>query len=203
MPKTIVIGVAVLLGVSAAATAQISGDVVKIGVLTDQSGNFSSLSGTGSVLAAEMAVADYGGMVAGKPIQVINADHQNKTDVGLQIARRWYDVDGADAIVDVPNSAIVLGVQDIAKERNRVRLVSGGGTAELTGKPCSPVGIPWTCDPYSFAVGSARALLEQGNDTWFFLTADFAFGAAMQRDATKIIEAGGRKGLGADKDPVP
>ncbi len=202
MPKTIVIGVAVLLGVSAAATAQISGDVVKIGVLTDQSGNFSSLSGTGSVLAAEMAVADYGGMVAGKPIQVINADHQNKTDVGLQIARRWYDVDGVDAIVDVPNSAIVLGVQDIAKERNRVLLVSGGGTAELTGKACSPVGIHWTWDTYSFAVGSARALLEQGNDTWFFLTADFAFGAAMQRDATKIIEAGGGKVLGAVKHPL-
>jgi branched-chain amino acid transport system substrate-binding protein len=196
------LGVAVLLGLSAAATAQISGDVVKIGVLTDQSGNFSSLSGTGSVLAAEMAAADYGGMVAGKPIQVINADHQNKTDVGLQIARRWYDVDGVDAIVDVPNSAIVLGVQDIAKERNRVLLVSGGGTADLTGKACSPVGIHWTWDTYSFAVGSARALLEQGNDTWFFMTADFAFGAAMQRDATRIIEAGGGKVLGAVKHPL-
>ncbi len=202
MAKTIAIGAAALLAVSAAATAQISGDVVKIGVLTDQSGNFSSLSGTGSVLAAEMAVADYGGMVAGKPIQVINADHQNKTDVGLQIARRWYDVDGVDAIVDVPNSAIVLGVQDIAKERNRVLLVSGGGTADLTGKACSPVGIHWTWDTYSFAVGSARALLEQGNDTWFFLTADFAFGAAMQRDATKVIEAGGGKVLGAVKHPL-
>ncbi len=202
MAKTIAIGAAALLAVSAAATAQISGDVVKIGVLTDQSGNFSSLSGTGSVLAAEMAVADYGGMVAGKPIQVINADHQNKTDVGLQIARRWFDVDGVDAIVDVPNSAIVLGVQDIAKERNRVLLVSGGGTADLTGKACSPVGIHWTWDTYSFAVGSARALLEQGNDTWFFLTADFAFGAAMQRDATKVIEAGGGKVLGAVKHPL-
>jgi len=202
MAKTIAIGAAALLALTAAATAQISGDVVKIGVLTDQSGNFSSLSGTGSVLAAEMAVADYGGMVAGKPIQVINADHQNKTDVGLQIARRWFDVDGVDAIVDVPNSAIVLGVQDIAKERNRVLLVSGGGTADLTGKACSPVGIHWTWDTYSFAVGSARALLEQGNDTWFFLTADFAFGAAMQRDATKVIEAGGGKVLGAVKHPL-
>jgi len=202
MAKTIAIGAAALLARTAAATAQISGDVVKIGVLTDQSGNFSSLSGTGSVLAAEMAVADYGGMVAGKPIQVINADHQNKTDVGLQIARRWFDVDGVDAIVDVPNSAIVLGVQDIAKERNRVLLVSGGGTADLTGKACSPVGIHWTWDTYSFAVGSARALLEQGNDTWFFLTADFAFGAAMQRDATKVIEAGGGKVLGAVKHPL-
>ncbi len=202
MAKTIAIGAAALLALTAAATAQISGDVVKIGVLTDQSGNFSSLSGTGSVLAAEMAVADYGGMVAGKPIQVINADHQNKTDVGLQIARRWFDVDGVDAIVDVPNSAIVLGVQDIAKERNRVLLVSGGGTADLTGKACSPVGIHWTWDTYSFAVGSARALLQQGNDTWFFLTADFAFGAAMQRDATKVIEAGGGKVLGAVKHPL-
>ena len=202
MPRAIMIGVVALLGLSAAATAQISGDVVKIGVLTDQSGNFSSLSGTGSVLAAEMAAADYGGTVAGKPIEIINADHQNKTDIGLQIARRWYDVDGVDAIVDVPNSAIVLGVQEIAKERNRVLLVSGGGTADLTGKACSPVGIHWTWDTYSFAVGSARALLEQGNDTWFFLTADFAFGAAMQRDATNVIEAGGGKVLGAVKHPL-
>ncbi len=202
MPKAIMVGAVALLGLSAAATAQISGDVVKIGVLTDQSGNFSSLSGTGSVLAAEMAAADYGGTVAGKPIEIINADHQNKTDIGLQIARRWYDVDGVDAIVDVPNSAIVLGVQQIAKERNRVLLVSGGGTADLTGKACSPVGIHWTWDTYSFAVGSARALLEQGNDTWFFLTADFAFGAAMQRDATNVIESGGGKVLGAVKHPL-
>jgi branched-chain amino acid transport system substrate-binding protein len=202
MPKAIMVGGVALLGLSAAATAQISGDVVKIGVLTDQSGNFSSLSGTGSVLAAEMAAADYGGTVAGKPIEIINADHQNKTDIGLQIARRWYDVDGVDAIVDVPNSAIVLGVQEIAKERNRVLLVSGGGTADLTGKACSPVGIHWTWDTYSFAVGSARALLEQGNDTWFFLTADFAFGAAMQRDATNVIESGGGKVLGAVKHPL-
>ncbi|HEX3498539.1 MAG TPA: ABC transporter substrate-binding protein [Stellaceae bacterium] len=202
MAKGIAIGVIVLLGLSTAATAQISGDVVKIGVLTDQSGNFSSLSGAGSVLAAEMAAADYGGTVVGKPIEIINADHQNKTDIGLQIARRWYDVDGVDAIVDVPNSAIVLGVQDIAKERNRVLLVSGGGTADLTGKACSPVGIHWTWDTYSFAVGSARALLDQGNDTWFFLTADFAFGAAMQRDATSVIEAGGGKVLGAVKHPL-
>jgi branched-chain amino acid transport system substrate-binding protein len=202
MPKAIMVGGVALLGLSAAATAQISGDVVKIGVLTDQSGNFSSLSGTGSVLAAVMAAADYGGTVAGKPIEIINADHQNKTDIGLQIARRWYDVDGVDAIVDVPNSAIVLGVQQIAKERNRVLLVSGGGTADLTGKACSPVGIHWTWDTYSFAVGSARALLEQGNDTWFFLTADFAFGAAMQRDATNVIESGGGKVLGAVKHPL-
>jgi branched-chain amino acid transport system substrate-binding protein len=202
MQNAIMIGAVTLLGLSAAATAQISGDVVKIGVLTDQSGNFSSLSGTGSVLAAEMAAADFGGAVAGKPIEVINADHQNKTDIGLQIARRWYDVDGVDAIVDVPNSAIVLGVQEIAKERNRVLLVSGGGTADLTGKACSPVGIHWTWDTYSFAVGSARALLEQGNDTWFFLTADFAFGAAMQRDATNVIESGGGKVLGAVKHPL-
>jgi branched-chain amino acid transport system substrate-binding protein len=202
MQNAIMIGAVTLLGLSAAATAQISGDVVKIGVLTDQSGNFSSLSGTGSVLAAEMAAADFGGIVAGKPIEIINADHQNKTDIGLQIARRWYDVDGVDAIVDVPNSAIVLGVQEIAKERNRVLLVSGGGTADLTGKACSPVGIHWTWDTYSFAVGSARALLEQGNDTWFFLTADFAFGAAMQRDATNVIESGGGKVLGAVKHPL-
>ena len=133
-------GLAMLAGLltASAAHAQISDGVVKIGVLTDQSGNFSALSGAGSVAAAEMAAADFGGSVAGKPIVVINADHQNKTDVGLAIARRWYEADGVQMIVDVPNSAIMLGVQEIARERNRVLIVSGGGTADFTNKACSP-----------------------------------------------------------------
>ncbi len=192
----------VLPWLAGAAAAQISDDVVRIGVLTDETGNFSALSGPGSVLAAEMAVADFGGTVAGKRIEVIHADHQNKTDVGVQIARRWYDADGVDVIVDVPNSAIVLAVQGLARERGKALLVSAGGTADLTGKACSPTGVHWTWDTYSFATGSAKALLAQGFKDWFFLTADFAFGQAMQRDATHFIEAGGGKVVGSVKHPL-
>jgi branched-chain amino acid transport system substrate-binding protein len=184
------------------AAAQISDGVVKIGVLTDETGVFSSLSGEGSVEAARMAVEDAGGRAAGKPVVVIDADHQNKTDIGLEIARRWIDAEQVDAIVDVPNSAIVLGVQQLAKERNRVLLVSGGGTADLTGKACSPTGVHWTWDTYAFAAGSAKSIVQQGGDTWFFITADFAFGQAMQRDATRFIEAAGGKVLGAVRHPL-
>ncbi len=187
---------------ASAARAEISDGVVKIGVLTDESGNFSALSGPGSVLAAEMAIADFGGAVAGKPIELIHADHQNKTDTGVQIARQWYDAEHVDAIVDVPNSAIVLAVQQLARERGRVLLVSGGGTADLTGKACSPTGVHWTWDTYAFATGTAKALLAQGLKDWFFVTADFAFGQAMQRDASQIIEAGGGKVLGSVKHPL-
>jgi branched-chain amino acid transport system substrate-binding protein len=190
-----------LLGVSCA-QAQISGDMVKIGVLTDETGLLSTLSGTGSVTAAQMAVEDFGGKVAGKPIQLIHADHQNKTDIGLAIARRWYDNEGVDVIVDVPNSAIVLGVQDIAKQSNRVLLVSTSGTADLTGKACSPTGVQWTWDTYSHSASPARAIVADGGDSWFFITADFAFGHAMQRDATRFVEAAGGKVVGAVRHPL-
>jgi branched-chain amino acid transport system substrate-binding protein len=185
-----------------AALAQISDDVVRIGVLTDETGNFSALSGPGAVLAAELAVADFGGTVAGKRIEVIHADHQNKSDLGVQIARQWYDADKVDMIADVPNSAIALAVQGLARERGRVLLISGSGTADLTGKACSPTGIHWTWDTYAFATGTAKALLAQGYKDWFFLTADFAFGQAMQRDATQVIEAGGGKVVGSVKHPL-
>jgi branched-chain amino acid transport system substrate-binding protein len=194
-------GVAWLLA-GGAALAQISDDVVRIGVLTDETGNFSALSGPGAVLAADMAVADFGGTVAGKRIELIHADHQNKTDLGVQIARQWYDADGVDMIADVPNSAIALAVQGIARERGRALLISGSGTADLTGKACSPTGIQWTWDTYAFATGTAKALLDQGYKTWFFLTADFAFGQAMQRDATTMIEAAGGTVVGSVKHPL-
>jgi branched-chain amino acid transport system substrate-binding protein len=135
------------VGAPSSAQAEISDGVVKVGVLTDETGVFSSLSGEGSIEAARMAVEDFGRKVAGKPIEIIHADHQNKTDVGAAIARRWMDNDGIDVIVDVPNSAIVLAVQELAKEKDRVLLVSTAGTADLTGKACSPVGVHWTWDP--------------------------------------------------------
>ena len=184
------------------AQGEISGGVVKLGVLTDETGVFSSLSGEGSIEATRMAVEDFGGKAAGKPIEIIHADHQNKTDIGASIARRWIDVDGVDVIIDVPNSAIVLAVQQLAKEKNRVLLVSTAGTADLTGKACSPVGVHWTWDTYAFAASSAKSIVQRGGNSWFFLTADFAFGHAMQRDATRFIEAAGGKVVGGVSHPL-
>ena len=202
--------VAALLGIAwtvapsstSRAQGEISGGVVKLGVLTDETGVFSSLSGEGSIEATRMAVEDFGGKAAGKPIEIIHADHQNKTDIGASIARRWMDVDGVDVIIDVPNSAIVLAVQELAKEKNRVLLVSTAGTADLTGKACSPVGVHWTWDTYAFAASSAKSIVQRGGDSWFFLTADFAFGHAMQRDATRFIEAAGGKVVGGVSHPL-
>ena len=178
-----------------------SGGVVKLGVLTDETGVLSSASGEGSIEATRMAVEDFGSKAAGKPIEIIHADHQNKTDIGAAIARRWIDVDGVDAIVDVPNSAIALAVQEIAKEKNRVLLVSTAAIVDLTGKACSPVGVHWTWDTYAIA-SAAKAIVSQGGDSWFFLTADFAFGHAMQRDATRFIEASGGKVIGSVRHPL-
>ena len=186
---------------AAAAHAEISGGIVKLGVLTDETGVLSSPSGKGSIEATRMAVEDFGSKAAGKPIEIIHADHQNKTDIGAAIARRWIDVDGVDAIVDVPNSAIALAVQEIAKEKNRVLLVSTAATVDLTGKACSPVGVHWTWDTYAVA-SAAKAIVSQGGDSWFFLTADFAFGHAMQRDATRFIEANGGKVIGSVRHPL-
>ena len=198
------LGIASMVAPSSPSDAQgeISGGVVKLGVLTDETGVFSSLSGEGSIEATRMAVEDFGGKAAGKPIEIIHADHQNKTDIGASIARRWMDVDGVDVIIDVPNSAIVLAVQQLAKEKNRVLLVSTAGTADLTGKACSPVGVHWTWDTYAFAASSAKSIVQRGGNSWFFLTADFAFGHAMQRDATRFIEAAGGKVVGGVSHPL-
>lgn len=178
-----------------AAHADMSGGAVKIGVLTDQSGVFSSLAGQGSVVAAEMAVEDFGDKL-GVPVELVSADHQNKADVGTQIARQWYDVEGVDLIVDVPNSSVVLAIQDLAREKNRVLIASGAGTAGLTNESCSPNGIHWTWDTYSVAVSTGKAMVEQGGDRWFFLTADYAFGHTMQRDVSSVVTAAGAEVVG-------
>jgi len=185
-----------------AARAQVSGNVVKIGVLNDQSSLYSDISGLGSVRAAKMAVDDFGGKVLGKPIEVIFADHQNKPDLGAGIARRWIDEEGVDTIVDVPTSSVALAVQGIAKEKNRVFLVSGAASSDLTGKACSPVGIHWTYDTYALAHGTGGALVKQGGDSWFFLTADYAFGHALERDTADAVKAAGGTVLGAVRHPL-
>jgi branched-chain amino acid transport system substrate-binding protein len=182
---------------SGAAFGQISDDVVKIGVLNDQSGLYSEITGEGSVIAAQMAAEDFGGSVLGKPIKIVFADHQNKPDIGSAIARKWIDQDGVDAIADVPASSVGLAVQEITREKNRVFLMSGPGASELTGKACSPTGIAWTYDTYSLSKGLVTGLASQGYKTWFIVAADYSFGQAMQQDVTKFVEAGGGKVVGS------
>jgi branched-chain amino acid transport system substrate-binding protein len=185
-----------------AAQAQISDDVVKIGVMNDMSGLYADLGGQGSVEAARMAIADFGGTVNGKKIELISADHQNKPDVGGAIARQWYDNDGVDAIVDVPTSSVALAVQDVARERKKVFLISGAASSDLTGKACSATGIHWTYDTVALANGTGSAVVKAGGDTWFFITADYAFGHALERDTAAVVTASGGKVLGSVKVPL-
>jgi branched-chain amino acid transport system substrate-binding protein len=193
--------VAALLA-AASANAQISDDVVKIGVLTDMSSLYSDATGEGSVIAAQMAAADFGGKVKGKPIEVIFADHQNKPDVGSNIARAWYDTDKVDTIVDVPTSSIALAVQKITQEKDKVFLMSGPGSSDLTGPACSPNGIHWTYDTYALSHVAGKAMVERGENSWFFITADYAFGHALERDASAVVTASGGKVLGAVRAPL-
>ncbi|WP_342643359.1 ABC transporter substrate-binding protein [Rhodoligotrophos ferricapiens] len=190
---------AVLFATSAA--AQVSDDVVKIGVLNDRSGIYSDLSGEGSVVAARMAVEDFGGNVLDKPIEIISADHQNKPDVGSAIATRWYDAENVDAIVDVPVSSVALAVQEVAKQREHIVMFSSAGSSDLTGKACSPYGTQWAFDSIALAKGTATAVTRSGGDTWFFLTADYAFGIAMEADAKRYIDEVGGKVLGSVHHP--
>ncbi|MBS7699668.1 MULTISPECIES: ABC transporter substrate-binding protein [unclassified Chelatococcus] len=187
---------------ASAAMAQMSDNSVKIGVLTDQTGVFSSLAGKGSVVAAQMAIEDFGNRIGGKPVELVSADHQNKADIGAQTARRWYDTEGVDMIIDVPNSSVVLAVQQLAREKNRVLIVSGAGTADLTNKACSPNGIHWTWDTYAAAVSTAKAIVQEGGKSWFFLTADYAFGHTMKADVARVVEESGGKVVGGVQHPL-
>jgi branched-chain amino acid transport system substrate-binding protein len=185
-----------------AARAEFTGKVIKIGVLNDQSGLYADLAGQGSVTAAKMAVEDFGGKVGDVPIEVIFADHQNKPDVGSSIARQWYDADGVDVIVDVPTSSVALAVSGVTKDKNKVFLGSGPGTSDLTGKACSPNTVHWTYDTYALANTTGKAEVQAGGKTWFFLTADYAFGQALERDTTAVVTAAGGKVLGGVKHPL-
>jgi branched-chain amino acid transport system substrate-binding protein len=198
--RTVTAGLGSLV-LAAPALAQIGNDVVKLGVLTDMSGQWADMNGPGSLLAAEMAAADFGGSVLGKPIQVIGADHLHKADVGLGIARRWIENEQVDAIVDVTNSAIALAVQQLTRETNRVALFSSPGTTDLTGKQCSATGFQWVYDNYSNAVGPVKALIDKGNDSWFIVTADFAFGHSLEKIGTDTITANGGKVVGTIRHP--
>ena len=190
------------LALPLAARADFTGKVIKIGVLNDQSGLYADLAGQGSVTAAKMAVEEMGGKIGDATIEVVFADHQNKADVGSNIARHWIDVDGVDVIVDVPTSSVALAVAGVVKEKNKVFLASGPATSDLTGKACTPNTVHWTYDTYALAHTTGTAEVQSGGDTWFFLTADYAFGQALERDTTAVVTAAGGKILGGVKHPL-
>lgn len=182
--------------------AQNSGNPVKIGVLTDMSSLFSDIGGQGSVIAAQMAIDDFGGNVLGKPIQLVFADHQNKTDIAANKSREWFDSDKVTAIVDLLPSGVALSVAEVARQKNKVVLVSGGGTTRLTNENCSPNTIHWTYDTYSLATNTVRAMINKGMKTWFFVTVDYALGSSLEKDAVDAVKAGGGEVLGQVKHPV-
>ncbi len=185
-----------------AGSAAAQNKTIKIGSLSDQSSLYADIGGPGSTVAAQMAVEDSGMAAKGWKFDVISADHQNKPDVGVSIARQWFDVDKVDVIVDVPNSGVALAVNNVIKEKNKVFLNSGAGTSDLTGKACTPNTIHWTYDTYALANGTGNALTKGGGDTWFFLTADYAFGAALERDTTNAVTKAGGKVVGTVRHPL-
>jgi branched-chain amino acid transport system substrate-binding protein len=185
------------------AHAQISDGVVKIGVMDDMSGPYADIQGPGDVVAVKMAVEDFGGQVNGKPIDVVSADLQNKADVGLAIARRWYDVENVDVIMGLGNSAVALAVQGITQEKKKISITTSAGSTALTGKSCSPLGMHWVYDTYALANGTANAVIANGGgDSWFFLTADYAFGHALEADTAAVVKKKGGKVLGAVRVPL-
>ena len=184
------------------AGAQMSDNVVKIGVLNDRSGLYADLSGQGSVIAAQMAAQDYGAAAKGVKVEIIGADHQNKPDIGSNIARQWLDIDKVDVIVDVPNSGVALAVNEIVREKNKVYLNSGAGTSDLTGKACSPNTVHWTYDTWALANGTGKAVVQSGGDTWFFIVADYAFGQTLERETSAVVTANGGKVLGSVRHPL-
>ncbi len=201
-PRSLVLAALLLAGFSPAAQAQISDEVVRIGVLNDQSGLYADLGGPGSVVAAKMAVEDAGGSVLGKPVEIVVADHQNKADIGAALARQWFDVDKVDMAIDFDNSSVALAVEQIAKERNRIAIATAVGSTDFTGKACSPTAISWTYDSYALTTSLARALTQKGLDSWFFVTVDYAFGHSMEADATRAVLAAGGRVLGGVRHPL-
>lgn len=198
----------IALGFAAGAQAQsrpadaISNDVVRIGLLLDMSSLYADITGTGSVAAAQMAIEDFGGKVLGKPVELVHADHQNKADIAASKAREWYDRDKVDAILDVAASGPALAVVPIAKEKNRIAVFSGPGSARLTNDACTAVTVHYAYDTYALANSTARAVVKNGGDSWFFLTADYTFGTTLEKDASDVIRANGGKVLGSVRHPL-
>ncbi|MGT2454089.1 ABC transporter substrate-binding protein [Cupriavidus basilensis] len=196
------LSLAALLAASTA-QAEITDGVVRIGVLNDQTGVYAGLAGPGSVWAAKKAVQDFAPEKHGLKVEIVAADHQNKPDVGASIARRWFDVDKVDAIVDVPTSSVILAVNQVVKEKNKVMIVTGGGTSDLTGKACTPNAIHWAYDTWALANGTGKAVVKSGGKSWFFVTADYAFGHSLERDTEAVVVRNGGKVLGKIRHPFP
>ena len=197
--KSMLLGAVALAAVAAPAAAQTN---VKIGVLSDMSSLYADLGGAGSVLAARMAVEDFGAAAKGLRVEFVSADHQNRPDVGSNIARQWYDRDGVDVIVDVPNSGVALAVNGVTREKNKVFLVSGAATSALTGEQCSPNTIHWPYATWALANGTGRAIVQQGGDTWFFMTADYAFGHQLEADTSNVVRQLGGRVVGGVRTPL-
>ncbi|ASY64423.1 Leucine-, isoleucine-, valine-, threonine-, and alanine-binding protein [Sinorhizobium sojae CCBAU 05684] len=202
MRKTLVTTLAMLLAGSTAAFADASDGKVKIGILNDQSGVYADFGGKFSYEAALMAVEDFGGKVLDVPVEVVTADHQNKPDIASNIARQWYDTEQVDSIMELTTSSVALAVQAISKEKKKIDIVTGAATTELTGKQCSPYGFHWAYDTYSLAVGTGGALVKQGGDSWFFLTADYAFGYSLEENTANFVKENGGTVVGAVRHPL-
>ncbi len=205
MKRSLSLAAALLLTANTAfaADSKVSDDAVKIGVLTDMTGYYSDLAGPGSLEAARMAVADFGGKVLGKPIVVLGADHQLKADVASTVARKWFDEEKVDAIVDLVSSSTALAVMPVAAEKKRITLLSGPGTTAITGAKCTPYNVHWTYNNWALANGTGREVVKQGGDTWYFLTADYVFGKSLEEDTSNVVKAAGGKVLGFSRHPSP
>lgn len=191
-----------LAALAAPAAAQVSDDLVKIGILNDQSGVYADFGGKYSYEAALMAVEDYGGSVLGKKVEVVTADHQNKADIASNIARQWYDTEQVDAIMELTTSSVALAVQALSQEKKKITITTGAATTELTGKQCSPYGFHWAYDTHALAIGTGGALVEQGGDSWYFLTADYAFGYSLEENTGAVVKEKGGQVLGAVRHPL-
>ncbi|MBY3049837.1 MULTISPECIES: ABC transporter substrate-binding protein [Rhizobium] len=203
MRKNLIASFAFLLASSTAVLAQSATDGrVKIGILNDQSGVYADFGGKSSVEAAQMAVEDFGGKVLDVPVEIVNADHQNKADIASNIARQWYDTEQVDAIMELTTSSVALAVQAIGKEKKKIDIVTGAATTDLTGKACSPYGFHWAYDTHALAVGTGGALVKQGGDSWFFLTADYAFGYSLEQQTSDYVKSSGGTVVGAVRHPL-
>ncbi|MDR6773632.1 ABC transporter substrate-binding protein [Azospirillum sp. BE72] len=182
-------------------SAQATGPI-RIGVLTDLSGSLADLSGGGSVEAVKMAVEDFGASVLGRPVEVLSADHQNKADIGVQIASDWYDNRNVEVVIDLPNSAVMLAIQELTRRKNKIVFGTAGGSSDFTGKACSPNGIHWVYDTYALAAGTGRTMVKQGGDSWYFITLDYSFGLSLERDTAAFVTGAGGKVLGSARHPL-
>jgi branched-chain amino acid transport system substrate-binding protein len=200
MKTKYVLSALIAVAMTGAAQAQTS---VKLGVLNDRSGVYSDLTGEGSVVAARLAVEDFKATEKGIKVDIVAADHQNKPDIGASIARQWYDQEGVDVILDVPTSSVALAINGLAREKNKILINSGGGTSDLTGSQCSPNTVHWTYDTWALANGTGSAMVKRGGNTWFFVTADYAFGHALERDTSALVTKAGGKTIGTVRHPFP